>query len=383
MQKKKLCLLLAMFTGTVNAANFESPLILPTDLSNQPTASQWVVGHYQNIVQANRVWDHYNIDIHLVPATVTYLDYPYATIEEVSENIEQMIQNDPSIIKNTLTTFAAQPSNTTKGHARSPMGDEDFSEMNNTPLVLSADSVINKRYQFVYAHEVGHTFGAKHTKANTANSTQELFKNGYGTKQCNAEGTTSLMSGFTSYNHANGLPFMNGQAGCDQGTADVATLLNHSASKKENLTPLTGVQTLVASPREDINAQQFEVTLTRSKDIDNAQQATVYVATKVHGDKQAALAPIDVNFAAGSKTTVVTLPFDQVYPLFDNADTNQGTYLVAVTNDEVMPASINLLDSNTQWPQNSDNGGGSGGSLSLFWMMMMSLVVYGRRKLVN
>ncbi|PSV00051.1 reprolysin-like metallopeptidase [Photobacterium kishitanii] len=382
MQNKKLCLLLAMFAGTVNAADFESPLILPSELSHKAIASQWVVGHYQNIEQANKVWDHYKVDIHLLPATVTYFNYPYATIEEVSDDVEQMVASSSTIINNTLTTFASQISNTTKGHARSPMGDDDLILKNKVPLVLSEDTVINKRYQFVYAHEVGHTFGAKHTQANTVGSTDELFKNGYGTKQCNAEGTTSLMSGFTSYNSAIGLPFINGQAGCDQGTADVVKLLNHTALKKENITKLTGVQTLVASTREDINAQQFEVTLTRSKDIDNAQLATVYVATKVKGDKTAALAPKNVEFAAGSKTAVVTLPFDQLYPLFDNADTKQGTYLVAVTKDEVIPTSVNLLDYNTQWPRNNNGGEGSGGSFSLFWLMMMSLAVYGRRKLV-
>ena len=382
MQKKKLCLLLAMFTGSVNAADFESPLILPTEIAHTEVASQWAVGHYQNIKQANRVWNNYNIDIKLSPATISYLDYPYETIEEVSDNIKQMIANDPSIINNTLTTFASQVSNTTKGHARSPMGFEDLESMNNAQLILSADSVINSRYKFVYAHEVGHTFGAKHTEANTVDSTDALFKNAYGTKQCNAEGTTSLMSGFSSYNSANGLPFINGQAGCDQGSGDVVSLLNKTALAKEGLTDLTHVQTLAAVVREDINAQQFEVTLTRSKDIDNAQQAMVYVATKVSGKQQAALAPKEVWFSAGSKTATLTLPFDQVYPLFDNAASNQGTYLVAVTKDEVVPTDINLLDHNTQWPLNHDKKEGSGGSLSLFWVMMMSLVAYGRRKIM-
>ncbi len=209
---------------------------------------------------------------------MTYFDYPYATIEEVSDEVEQMTSG--STINNTLTTFASESLILPKAMLVAPMGDDDLILMNKVPL-LSEDTVINKRYQFVYAHEVGHTFGAKHTQENTVGSTEELFKNGYGTKQCNVEGTTSLMSGFTSYNSAIGLPFINGQAGCDQGTADVVKLLNHTAVKKENITPLTGVQTLVASTREDINAQQFEVTLTRSKDIDNAQPATVYVATKV------------------------------------------------------------------------------------------------------
>lgn len=65
MQNKKVWLLLAMFTGTVNAANFESPLILPTEIAHTEVASQWVVGHYQNIEQANKVWAHYNVDITL------------------------------------------------------------------------------------------------------------------------------------------------------------------------------------------------------------------------------------------------------------------------------------------------------------------------------
>ncbi|MCD9491472.1 GlyGly-CTERM sorting domain-containing protein [Photobacterium phosphoreum] len=384
MQNKKVWLLLAMFTGTVNAANFESPLILPTEIAHTEIASQWVVGHYQNIEQANKVWAHYNVDITLLPAMVSYFDYPYASIEEVSDDVDLMFDTGSPLINNTLTTFASKMSTTTKGHARSPVGDYQLKSMNNVPLVLSEDSVTNKRYQFVYAHEVGHTFGAKHTQANTADSTEELYQNGYGTKLCNVKGTASLMSGFTSYNSANGLPFINGQVGCDQGSADIVALLNHTAIKKAAIMELTGVQTLVASPREDINAQQFEVTFTRSKDIDNAQQATVYVATKVQGHKQAALAPKEIQFSAGSRTAVVTLPFDQVYPLFDNADAKQGTYLVAVTSDEVMPASVNLLDYNTQWPKNNDHGGdSSGGSLSLFWIMMLSLVVYRRRKIAQ
>lgn len=55
-----------MFTGSVNAAEFESPLILPTEIAHTEVASQWAVGHYQNIKQANRVWNHYNIDIKLI-----------------------------------------------------------------------------------------------------------------------------------------------------------------------------------------------------------------------------------------------------------------------------------------------------------------------------
>ncbi len=60
--------------------------------------------------------------------------YPYSTIEEVSDEVEQMVASG-STINNTLTTFASDISHTAKALTQSSMGDDDLILMNKvTPL---------------------------------------------------------------------------------------------------------------------------------------------------------------------------------------------------------------------------------------------------------
>ncbi len=252
-----------------------------------------------------------------------------------------------------------------------------------TTLGLGVDQFNSARY--VLGHEMIHAFGVGHTseRAQLFNTTGESRTDGYSNVCDNGE--QSLMGEDVLYVDFETISIA-GASDCNTGGGNVVDFINTFAPQVANIQAARENQTLSLEIEENINTQAFEILVTRTE-IGSGQTATIYIAGG-NGDTGIGLEPISIEFGESDYEAQTVVYFDDIHPIFENAnDSVSSTYVVAVTDTEVVSQSLDLLDYNSAWEletlDETDNaasevassGNSSGGSLGigLFALLMISL----------
>ncbi|MGF1884724.1 GlyGly-CTERM sorting domain-containing protein [Photobacterium profundum] len=391
MKKTTLALgLAALLSTTAQAAVFESTLYTPSDMP-ATSLSQSIVGYYYAMDLANKTFAANNVDVQLKPARFKPVaDYTSEAAVVPSKNIMADL-----LVFNTITTdtyynvVIGNNSGNANGAANIAYSDDDLTNFINftvmgvaTQTLLAADSNVDN---FVFTHEVGHTLGGQHDVSNIPVDALGLYTNAYAVPDC-GNGESSLVAEDGAAIARASLPLISGASGCQVGSANNVAVMNHVIELEKNDKPLIGNQTLSVDVVENTNTQMFELTVTRT-DTTNADTAKVYIAGT---QDSTALTAISVSFDVGIATSsVASVPFDKIHPMFDASVSYASVYAVALTDTEVVPALTDLKDFNTVWVKKVevDNGtsggessGGSGGSTSIFLIVMMGAIGLFRRK---
>lgn len=242
-------------------------------------------------------------------------------------------------------------------------------------------------FQYMLAHELFHTMGGKHDKAGA----EQWSENG--TYRSDGHGVTCA-SGVNSLLHAHGAftPFadvtISGSPTCQDDSGDNVAFVNHYAPMAAQYAPTEiNDQTLTMSAVENLNTRSFDITVTRN-DATLAETMTLYVAGGHATAADNHLNTIDVTFAQGeTESQVVALSFDDVYPIFNQANDHvNSVYAVAVGENEISGSTLDIMALATDWTapvdvpnvpdvpvdSGSSSGGSGGGSMPLWGLFVLT-----------
>ncbi|AZS26320.1 GlyGly-CTERM sorting domain-containing protein [Vibrio anguillarum] len=358
--------------------------------------SQEVVGFYRSLEISNKLFSDKGVDIVLKPTHIGLLTNTETTASQDVFNgqIQMRTVSDNLEVATNIGDVALgifEPLANTIGQG----GGYDDSDYVNNPN-STRKVAISKGYlaglsgaesaALVFPHEMLHSFGATHTESEAAgfNSLGGSRVDGYSATCSN--GLPSLMRSSPLDSKVSDMS-ISGALDCIDVKANMVGFANQYAPSIAAIAASRNNQTLNVGATENINTQQFDITVTRNQ-TGSAETIMLYVAGGLM-DTGSGLEPIAVNFGIGESSRSVAIPFTNIHPLFVKANnTIQSTYAVAIGANEVSNAALNLLSVNTQWvaptidtvtPPASDSG--SGGSIS--WVL--SLIVLGvgiiRRKM--
>ncbi|MEZ8258001.1 GlyGly-CTERM sorting domain-containing protein [Vibrio cyclitrophicus] len=242
-------------------------------------------------------------------------------------------------------------------------------------------------FQYMFAHELFHTMGGEHDKAGA----EQWSENG--TYRSDGHGVTCA-SGVNSLLHAYGAytPFadvtISGSPTCQDNSGDNVAFVNHYAPMAAQYAPTDiNDQTLTMSATENLNSRSFDITVTRH-DATLAETMKLYVAGGHATAADNHLNTIDVTFAQGeTESQVVALSFDDVYPIFNQANDHvNSVYAVAVGENEISGSTLDIMALATDWTapvdvpdvpdapvdSGSSSGGSGGGSMPLWGLFVLT-----------
>ena len=242
-------------------------------------------------------------------------------------------------------------------------------------------------FQYMLAHELFHTMGGEHDKAGA----EQWSENG--TYRSDGHGVTCA-SGVNSLLHAHGAftPFadvtISGSPTCQDDSGDNVAFVNHYAPMAAQYAPTDiNDQTLTMSATENLNSRSFDITVTRH-DATLAETMKLYVAGGHATAADNHLNTIDVTFAQGeTESQVVALSFDDVYPIFNQANDHvNSVYAVAVGENEISGSTLDIMALATDWTapvdvpdvpdapvdSGSSSGGSGGGSMPLWGLFVLT-----------
>jgi len=245
-------------------------------------------------------------------------------------------------------------------------------------------------FQYMFAHELFHTMGGEHDKAQAWDWSEN------GTYRSDGHGVTCA-SGVNSLLHAHGAytPFadvtISGSPTCQDDSGDNVAFVNHYAPMAAQFAPTDiNDQTLTMSATENLNSRSFDITVTRH-DATLAETMKLYVAGGHATAADNHLNTIDVTFAQGeTDSQVVALSFDDVYPIFNQANDHvNSVYAVAVGENEISGSTLDIMALATDWTapvdvpdvpdvpdapvdSGSSSGGSGGGSMPLWGLFVLT-----------
>ncbi|MCG9575445.1 M12 family metallo-peptidase [Vibrio tubiashii] len=368
--------------------------------SNAVLVSSEIVGFYRSLAAANEVFSRSGASLTLVPAKIEAV--PVATFS-ANENVFNLLTNLESGALKAVTdgnghfqvALAMNQWNGKNGYA------ETMSELDYTTIGAGTDykkatvqvGVLNRfqdgGYRYILPHEILHTIGASHDASDAT-----LFENGssgenYGYAITCADGSESLMSATVSSNALGVVQKMSGGAGCTDATANMVNFTNKYSALTAGHAASLGINTMTVAVAENVGAETFDFTVTRSVAVTNAKTAYLHISGTgaTVGNE---IAPVAVSFLANETSKTVTVPFSSIHPMFNDAQPYDGkVYAVAVADNEVSNSAFDLTTVNTQWKDNSNSGsstpagGGSGGGGSFGFLTLLGLALATLRSKIS
>ncbi|ACH64740.1 GlyGly-CTERM sorting domain-containing protein [Aliivibrio fischeri] len=386
---------------SANAATVELSLFYPEpyELDSSVSLSSEVVGFYRSIEVANDLFTRKGVNLELKPTHVASVS-SWTGSENVQTGRSDM-DNGATEVETDVGDMAVGlflPKGSTIGYG------ENINSSNYTwyPNVTAKIGVAinrtlgtggNNSYPFVLAHEVLHSIGAMHDQAAAVRFNDDSLGREDGFPGLCESGYGSLMTA-TMYN----IPFekmsLSGASDCNGNpSANMVGFTNHYAPlASEFEVGARNNQSVRLTVTENINDQTFDFVAQRNNTA-TAESMTLYIAGGTVHNGSNSLAPQTIEFQAGQgNSETIKVDFTTLHPIFDASHQQiNSTYAVVVGQNEVQNALIDVAALSTQWEPtitpdtgtpNPDNGGGgdSGGSTSLFALLMMLCFGYIRKK---
>lgn len=409
LRTKTLIALTLAHSLSVNAAGststFELSLFYPQpyEYDNSINLSSEVVGFYRSIEVANDLFDRKGVNLELKPTHVASVS-SWTGTENVQTGRSDMDTGATAVETNVgdMAIGLFLPNGGTIGYGEHRKSSHYTWYPNNIAKIgLATNMTLGKggdnSYPFVLSHEVLHSVGAMHDQAAAVRFNDDASGREDGYARTCDNGYGSLMTSVIST-----VPFaqmtISGASDCNTTpSANMVGFTNQYAPlAAEFEVGSRNNQTIRLTVTENINDQTFDFVAQRN-DTSATEAMTLYIAGGAVYNGQNALAPQSIEFTSGQVSSeIIKIDFNTVYAVFDQAHGEiNSTYAVVVGQNEVQNKLVDVTAINTLWeptitpnpdPEtdipNPDNGGGSsGGSTSLFSLLMLSCLYLVRRKL--
>lgn len=365
-----------------------------------------IVGFYRSIDAANALFDEAGANLTFVPAKISGEDVSVFPNGQTTRQTRALLDRGTmEAVSDTASHFAVGLGYSQGGVLGVAVPYYDYGYA--TPTINTKKSAVasgvmprtDSRYPYILAHEVLHSFGARHDES--GGQSFDSLNNGenYGHGDICDDGEYSLMHELVSTGTS--APLVSGQAGCNSGHGDVVSFINKYAPLVANDAVSLNMNTLKMVAVEDTAESEFEFTVTRS--INTTQPSTVELHISGSGATITnEIIPVEIDFLADELSKTVSVPFTSIHPLFEDAKSLDGqVYAVAISDDEVMKELLDVTALNTAWTDTPDpvdpvdpddgsggdtstgGGGGGGGSFGTFSWLALAAVAFIRRRMTS